>query len=203
MRRIITLSIAAIVAAVISGGNLAAAGAAPARAKPPGPHAITKIVPRSARSGGTVRVAGGKATLPAHGGPPVVLKPSAYKALRAAMRKPRSAPAGSPRNKPAHGRLVRLIRPWPRLLERHPMGCPGWREASQELAPPACAAQAGRACQRQASVPGESLHLYAGGLAHLGVLKPLPERAIGGPEHGQPERCRGSRPGVRGQQRQL
>src|SRR5215472_11161270 len=109
MRRIITLSIAAIVAAVISGGNLAAAGAAPARAKPPGPHAITKIVPRSARSGGTVRVAGGKATLPAHGGPPVVLKPSAYKALRAAMRKPRSAPAGSPRNKPAHGRLVRLI----------------------------------------------------------------------------------------------
>jgi len=39
----------------------------------------------------------------------VVLKPSAYKALRAAMRKPRSAPAGSPRNKPAHGRFVRLI----------------------------------------------------------------------------------------------
>jgi hypothetical protein len=38
-----------------------------------------------------------------------VLKPSAYKALRAAMRKPRSAPAVTPRNKPAHGRLIRLV----------------------------------------------------------------------------------------------
>jgi hypothetical protein len=109
MRRVITLSAAVLVAAVISGGNLAAAGASPPRAKPPGPHAITKIVPRTARSGGSVRVAGGRATLPAHGGPPAVLKPSAYKALRAAMRKPRPTPAASPRNKPTHGRLVHLV----------------------------------------------------------------------------------------------
>src|SRR6516164_5080075 len=87
MRRIITLSAAAVVAVLISGGNLAAAGATPSRAKPPAPHAITKIVPRSVRPGGSVRVAGGKAGLPAHGRPAPVLKASAFKAFRAAMRK--------------------------------------------------------------------------------------------------------------------
>ncbi len=67
------------------------------------------MVPRNIKSGGTVQVAGGKAGLPSRGGPPVRLKASAYKALRAAMRKPRSSRPVPHRSGPAHGTLTRLI----------------------------------------------------------------------------------------------
>jgi hypothetical protein len=106
-RRITTLFTAVTLFVLVSGGTFAQA--APSRAKPVGPHTITKIVPRSVGSSRTVSLAGMKAGLPSHGGPPTVLKASAYKALRAAMRKPRPAPAGSGTSIPVHGSFARLI----------------------------------------------------------------------------------------------
>jgi hypothetical protein len=107
LRRVIVLSAVVTLAALVSGAGLAQA--APVGGKPPGPHAIVRIVPRGTQSGGSVSVAGVRASLPAHGAPPVALKAPAYKALRAAMRKPRPVPAASHRSPPPKGTFVRLI----------------------------------------------------------------------------------------------
>ncbi len=106
MRRVSAFPVVMMLAALISGGGLAQA--ASFHGKPPGPRAIVKIAPRPIASGGTVSVAGEKAGLPSHGSPPVALKASAAKALRAAMHKPRPTPVPSP-SQPAHGKFVRLI----------------------------------------------------------------------------------------------
>jgi hypothetical protein len=107
MRRVAIFSVAAMLATLISGGGIAQA--ASFHGKPSGPGAIVKIVPRPSTSGRTASVAGATAGLPSHGSPPVVLKASAYKALQAAMRKPRSSPVAPVKSQPAHGKLVRLI----------------------------------------------------------------------------------------------
>ena len=108
MRRVITLSVAVMSAVLISGGNLAAAQAASSHTKPPGPHAITKLVPRSIRSGGSVRVGGVRAGLPAHGRPAAALKASAFRAFRAAMHKRESFRPAARARGPAHGTFTRL-----------------------------------------------------------------------------------------------
>jgi hypothetical protein len=108
VRRVTVLSVAVILAALGSGANLAAAQAAPVHSKPLPPRAIMKATPRSVTRGATVPVAGGRAGLPSHGGAPVALKPSAYKALHAAMRKPVAAPATRASHMPAHGRFTQL-----------------------------------------------------------------------------------------------
>jgi hypothetical protein len=107
MRRFTTLCAIFTAVLLILGANLAQA--ASLHVKPPGPRAIVKLVPRNIRSGGTVPVAGGRAGVPAHGRPAVALKAAAFRAFRAAMRKPgsfRSAPRASG---PAHGTFTRLV----------------------------------------------------------------------------------------------
>src|SRR5260370_41684671 len=108
MRRVITLTVIVMLAALISGNSLAQA--ASFHGKPPGPRAIVKIAPRSIVSGGTASVAGANAGLPSHGSPPVVLKASAYKALGAAMHKPQPTPVAPSPRQPAHGTFVKLVR---------------------------------------------------------------------------------------------
>ena len=107
MRRVITLTVVATLAALISGSSLAQA--ASFHGKPPGPRAIVKIAPRSIAAGGTAPVAGANAGLPSHGSPPVALKASAYRALRAAMHKPQPAPVTPSQSQPAHGTVADLI----------------------------------------------------------------------------------------------
>jgi hypothetical protein len=110
MRRATIPSAFVMLAAFALGVNAAQASSIDGKALPR--HAVTKPVPRTMRPGGTVAVPGGKAGLPSRDGPPVVLKPSAYRALRAAMSKPRQTKqtAASPhRSGPRHGKFVRLI----------------------------------------------------------------------------------------------
>jgi len=109
MRRFVTLSVVFSFFFLLVGANLAQA--ATHSAKPPEPRSITKLTPRSARSGGTVAVPGGRAGVPAHGRPPAVLKAAAEKAFRAAVRKPGSLRGTSAprRGGPAHGTFTQLV----------------------------------------------------------------------------------------------
>jgi hypothetical protein len=108
MRRFITLSVVFSFFLLFVGANLAQA--ATHSAKPPGPRSISKLTPRGVRSGGTVPVPGGRAGVPAHGRPPAVLKAAAERAFRAAVRKPGSLRATTPRRGgPAHGTFTQLI----------------------------------------------------------------------------------------------
>ena len=107
MYRVTILSVVVMLAALIFGAS--AAQAAPFHGKPL-PHRVNvRTVPRSIRSGGTVSVAGLRAGVPSRGGPPAVLKAPAYRALRAAMLKPRQALVAPRPSGPRHGKLVRLI----------------------------------------------------------------------------------------------
>jgi hypothetical protein len=107
MRRFTTLSVVLLFVFGLAGANLAQA--ATLRAKPPSPGSIVKIAPRGIGSGGTVRVGGARAGVPAHGRAAVVLKAAAFKAFRAAMRK-REGFRPAPRAPgPVHGRFTRLV----------------------------------------------------------------------------------------------
>jgi hypothetical protein len=106
MRRFTTLFAALLFAVGLAGANLAQA--ATLHAKPPGPRSIAKLAPRTIGSGGSVRVAGGRAALPAHGRSPAALKAAAFKAFAAAMHKRGSFRAAPTVNGPAHGTFTRL-----------------------------------------------------------------------------------------------
>lgn len=101
------MSIFLIFITLIVGQNFAQATTF--RSKPQRPHAIVQITRRHIATGETVPVAGGTAGLPAHGGPPVVLRQSAYRALRAAMRKPTVSHVAPRRTGPLYGKFVRLV----------------------------------------------------------------------------------------------
>ena len=107
MRRFTTLSIVLLFVFGLAGANLAQA--ATPRAKPPGPRAIVKLAPRSIGSGGTVRVGGARAGVPARGRAPAVLKASAFKAFRAAMRKREGFRPAPHAPGPAHGTFTRFV----------------------------------------------------------------------------------------------
>src|SRR5579859_378930 len=107
MRRFTVLCAVFTAAVLVLGANLAQA--ASLHVKPPGPHSIVKLVPRDIRSGGTVPVAAGRAGVPAHGRPAVALKAAAFRAFRAAMRKPGSFRRAPVASGPAHGTLTRLV----------------------------------------------------------------------------------------------
>lgn len=106
MRRVTVLSAVLLLAALLGIANLAQA--ATQSSKPAGHRAIVHATPRNYGSGGTRAVAGGKAGLPARGRSPAVLKASAYKAFRAAIRKPGSLRPTPHVSGPAHGRFTRL-----------------------------------------------------------------------------------------------
>ena len=106
MRRFTTLSVVLLFVLGLAGANLAQA--ATLHAKPPGPRSIVKLAPRTIGSGGSVRVAGGLAALPAHGRSPVALKAAAFKAFEAAMRKRGSFRPAPEAKGPAHGTFTRL-----------------------------------------------------------------------------------------------
>src|SRR5258708_2673765 len=107
MRRVAIFGSVMMLGVLISGGGLARAVSF--HGKPPGPSAIVTIAPRSITPGGTARVAGAQAGLPAHGSPPVALTASARRALRAAMLKPTSTPVPPGPSEPAHGTFTRLV----------------------------------------------------------------------------------------------
>jgi hypothetical protein len=107
-RRVAVMSTAAVLAAGVWAASPAAAQVVPVQGKPLGPRAIVQHVVRKISSGGTVPVAGGRAGLPSHGAPPVALTAPAYRALRAAMRKPRQSAPAPVLGGPAHGHFTRL-----------------------------------------------------------------------------------------------
>src|SRR5262249_34700832 len=77
--------------------------------QPQRPHAIARTAARHIEAGRTVPVPGGVAGLPSHGGPPVALKQSAYRSLRAAMSKPKPSHDISRSRGPRRGQFVRLV----------------------------------------------------------------------------------------------
>src|SRR6185437_9391739 len=107
MFRLVGLSVVLAFAVLMPGGG--PARAAPAGGKPPGPHAIVKVAPRSVGPGGTVPVAGGRAGVPARGRRPAALKASAFRAFRSAMDRHRPVPAAPHRRAPAKGIFVRRL----------------------------------------------------------------------------------------------